>query len=266
MFIPCLLMAGAAPRTFAESEFLQEDDFSFEAVERKMQAVHFYENMAGRYISTMHVYTICDTYALPALPDVSFQWMTGYSRQQLIEKTIDSLLQMMSAYLDKVQHEGMPRTVEIESILVNYVIMLEDNIHQKITGRINEYLWKEYHVKIKYYSEEEQDELLDSDFDIGIFPFGYMEGLSSFPMDLFQPCSDDTLDFIYGQSIRYAAECMIFLKKMKKTDYLFNMNHYYVRKINMELFKFWFTEKFTFGIFKNIQWRPFYQLFSNKMD
>lgn len=44
------------------------------------------------------------------------------------------------------------------------------------------------------------------------------------------------------------------------------MNHYYVCKINMELFKFWFTEKFTSGIFKNIQWRPFYQLFSNKMD
>lgn len=172
-----------------------------------------------------------------------------------------NLLRMTSIYLDRIQHHEMPRALEVETILVDRILRLEDQFDQKILEKVNNYLSKEFNVKIKYYSDEEQAWLIDSEFDTLIFPSGHMEGLSAYPISPVQSYSDDQINFLYEQGLFYSSEYMVFLQRMKRSDVFFNVCEYYTKKLNMVLFKEWFSENFSSGSFTSVHWRFFYRLF-----
>lgn len=259
--IPNLLMGSVFPGDSEKVGCFNNDSFQEDNSLSKIQAIRFYENTAGQYVDTMFIYSLSDIYSLPLSPDVLFRYSAGYSRQQLLRKMADNLLRMTSIYLDRIQHHEMPRSLEVETILVDRILRLKDQFDQKILEKANNYLSKEFNVKIKYYSDEEQAWLIDSEFDTLIFPSGHMEGLSAYPISPVQSYSNDQINFLYEQGLFYSSEYMLFLQRMKRSDLFFHVCEYYARKLNMVLFKEWFSENFSSGSFTPVHWRFFYRLF-----
>lgn len=214
-----------------------------------LSIVQFYEDTLALYIGARLAYSSSE------IPSVLFRFFTGCSQQDMSKSSVIFLADIISDYITAVKTHQIPRSAEIEAILINHLLM-KDEGDGKIINSINKRIGKVTDVKIRIYSDSEMNDILDNSTSDPL-PLGGFEGLSTYPVCSIDSYSPELILYIYENGVYNLKKCVEFLNKIK-SDMFFNAHDYYSNKLNLLLFKTWNmlkNEKHT-----ESQWKLFYSI------
>jgi len=194
-----------------------------------LSIVQFYEDTLALYIGAKLAYSSSE------IPSVLFRFFTGCSQQDMSKSSVIFLADIISDYITAVKTHQIPRSAEIEAILINHLLM-KDEGDGKIINSINKRIGKVTDVKIKIYSDSEMNDILDNSTSDPL-PLGGFEGLSTYPVCSIDSYSPKLILYIYENGVYNLKKCVKFLNKMKSSDMFFNVHDYYSRKLNLLLSK-----------------------------
>lgn len=212
--------------------------------------VQFYEETLALYIGAKLAYSTSD------LPSSLFDLLTGCSQKDISKSSVNFLTDITYGYLIAVKTHQIPRSAEIEAILINHLLM-KDEGDDKVINSINRRIGPETGIKIRIYSDSEINDISDN-LSHTIFPSGNFEDLSSYPICSIDSYSPELISYIYENGIHNLKKYVEFLNKMKSSDMFFNVHEYYSSKLNLLLFKTWIMLKKEKYI--ENQWELFYSV------
>lgn len=236
---------------FAKSSLhIQRDETKTNKTKSGLSVVQFYENTLALYIEEKLAYSTSE------LPSSLFELLTGCSQKDINKSSVNFLTDIIYGYLIAVKTHQIPRSAEIEAILINHLLM-KDEGDDKVINSINRRIGPETGIKIRIYSDSEINDISDN-LSHTIFPSGNFEDLSSYPICSIDSYSPELISYIYENGIHNLKKCVEFLNKVKPSDMFFNVHDYYSSKLNLLLFKTWNMlkkEKYTEN-----QWELFYSI------
>lgn len=215
-----------------------------------LSVVQFYENTLALYLGARL------TYSTSQLPPSLFASLTGSSQKNISKISINFLENITTNYLLAVLSRQIPRSAEIESILINHILMMDEGDNNIICS-VNKKIKNKTGIKIRIYSDSEMNDILGNSTSV-VIPLGCFEGLSTYPVCSIDSYSPELILYVYENGVYNLKKCVEFLNKMKPSDMFFNVHDYYSSNLNLILFKTWNMlkkEKYT-----EIQWELFYSI------
>lgn len=193
--------------------------------------VQFYEETLALYIGAKLAYSISE------LPSSLFKILTGCSQKDISKSSVNFLTDIIYDYLIAVKTHQIPRSAEIEAILINHLLM-KDEGDDKVINSINRRIGPETGIKIRIYSDSEINDISDNSTSF-VIPLGGFEGLSTYSVCSIDSYSPELILYVYENSVYNLKKCVEFLNKMKHSDMFFNVRDYYSNKLNLLLFETW---------------------------
>lgn len=215
-----------------------------------LPVVQFYENVLALYIGARLAYSNSE------FPSSLFALLTGSSQKNISKTSIKFLEDTITNYLLAVLSRQIPRSAEIEAILINHILMVNEGDNKTINS-LNRRIELDTGVKIRIYSDLEMNDILNNSTS-AITPLGAFEGLSSYPVCSIDSYSPELISYVYENGIHNLKKFIEFSNKMKSSDVFFNVYEYYFNRLNFLLFKTWIMlkkEKYT-----ESQWELFYSI------
>lgn len=231
----CLISVSTNVGLAKSSLHIQINEDKINKKRSGLPVVQFYENTLALYTEARLAYSSSED--LTSL----FALLANCSQKNIQKNYANFLADIVSHYSIAVRSGEIPRSAEIESILINHVIMI-DKGDDKIINSINKRIGRNTGLKIKIYSDLEMKEILNISTS-AITPLGCLEGFSSDPICSIDSYSPELISYIYKSSIYNLKKCMEFLNKMKHFDVFFNVHNYYANRLNLLLFKTWIIFK-----------------------
>ena len=247
----CLITVSNNMALAESSSCIPSDVTKINKIRSGLPIVQFYEGTLALYIGARLAYSTSP------LPSSLFELLTGCSQKDISKSSVNFLSDAIYGYLTAVKTHQIPRSAEIEAILINHLLM-KDEGDEKIINSINRRIGRETGIKISFYSDSEISNISDDFLSLPIFPLGNFEDLSSYsicPIDSYSP---ELMSYVYENGIHNLKKCIEFLNKMESSDIFFDMHEYYANKINFFLFKTWIMLKKEKYIER--QWDLFYSI------
>lgn len=216
------------------------DKFLDHATQSGKKLIYLYEDS-----STLYVRLYC-SYLNSNLPEFFIKKLIGYTHDEL-EKEIESILdEMMTDYMHEVQCNGMPRSIDLESILLSSCAASDNMDHssKSIFGKIKKSTAEKFNITIKESSMQEMDSMAeDVDLIFTVLPFYYF---SDFTPGEAKNVSylDHQVSFIFWQTAKYLEKSILFLNKVDNVDCFFNNKKYFSKRLNKLIFDFCFMMNF----------------------
>ena len=228
-FIFCLsgicLIAVSNNTGFAKSSLhIQSNENKINKTRSGLPVVQFYENILALYLGARLAYSTSQ------LPTSLFAFLTGSSQKNISKTSIKFLEDMITNYLLAVLSRQIPRSAEIEAMLINHILMINEE-DDKIINSINRRIEQDTGVKIRIYSDLEMNDILNISTST-LIPLGAFEGLSSYPVCSIDSYPPELISYIYENGIHNLKKCIDFLNKMKSSDIFFNVFEYYAYRMN----------------------------------
>ena len=165
--------------------------------------VQFYEKTLALYIEAKLAYSTSE------LPSSLFKLLTGCSQKDISKSSVNFLTDIIYDYLIAVKTHQIPRSAEIEAILINHLLM-KDEGDDKVINSINRRIGPETGIKIRIYSDSEINDISDN-LSHTIFPLGSFEDLSSYPICSIDSYSPELILYVYENGVYNLKKCVEFL-------------------------------------------------------